>query len=287
MGIFSGLEKFGLEADEDLQLFEEEKAAVSAETETKEVKKEPQEAEFLLEKAVRCPVCDRVFKTLMVKNGRVKRLESDRDLRPRHQYIDTLKYNVSSCPNCGYTALHTYFDSVTQIQSKLISEKICCNFQPDTEEKELPKQWDYEKAIEYHKLSLFNAIVKKAKVSEKAYNCLMLAWLLRGQIEKMPSETEIDKQKIADAKKDEESFYKQAYDGFTKAISTEMFPMCGMDQTTVEYLLATMAYHYGQLEIASKCLANIITSPSASRNVKNKALDLKDEIIARIRGSKA
>ena len=59
------------------------------------------EEEFLLAKTVRCKVCDQVFKTKVVKNGRVKRLEPDQDLRPRFQYIDTLKYDVTSCPNCG------------------------------------------------------------------------------------------------------------------------------------------------------------------------------------------
>ena len=38
--------------------------------------------------------------------------------------------------------------------------------------------------------------------------------------------------------------YQQAYEGFMKAMSTEMFPMCGMDQCTVDYLLAAMAYHF-------------------------------------------
>lgn len=287
MNLFSGLEKFGLDADEEMNLFEDEKKAETKEAAAVEKKKEPMESEFLLEKAIRCPVCDGVFKTLMVKNGRVKRLESDRDLRPRHEFIDTLKYNAASCPACGYTALNSYFEHVSSTQVKAIQEKICANFHPNQDSSELPKQWTYEQAIEYHKLSLFTCIVKKGKASEKAYNCLMISWILRGQIETLPTETEIDKQKAEDAKKEEEAFYKQAYDGFTKAMATENFPMCGMDQTTVEYLLATMAYHYGQLEVASKCLANIITSPSASRKVKDKALDLKNQIIAEIRGKKA
>lgn len=47
-----------------------------------------------------------------------------------------------------------------------------------------------------------------------------------------------------EAKEQEEAFYQQAYEGFMKAMSTEMFPMCGMDQCTVDYLLAAMAYHF-------------------------------------------
>ena len=39
-----------------------------------------------------------------------------------------------------------------------------------------------------------------------------------------------------------------------KAMSTEMFPMCVMDQCTVDYLLAAMAYHFKKYDVASKCI---------------------------------
>ena len=109
MNLFSGLEKFGLNPTESMNLFEEEtkEAAKKAEGEKVE-EKIPSEEEFILEKSVRCKACDNVFKTKMIKNGRVKRLEPDKDLRPRFQYIDTLKYDITSCPVCGYTATVSY-----------------------------------------------------------------------------------------------------------------------------------------------------------------------------------
>ena len=71
-----------------------------------------------------------------------------------------------------------------------------------------------------------------------------------------------------------------------KAVSTEMFPICGMDQSTMDYLLAVMSFHYKKYDVASKTLANVITSASASRKMKDKALELKDEIIKELRKSK-
>ena len=68
-----------------------------------------------------------------------------------------------------------------------------------------------------------------------------------------------------------------------KAISEEMFPMCGMEQSTVDYLLAYMAYHFKKYEIASKFLASVLTAPSASRRMKDMALELKEDIIAALR----
>ena len=109
MSLLSGLEKFGLGQVDTKDLFEDEKKDTEdVKKEEVQEKKEPvhTEEEFLLDKNVRCPVCDHVFRTRVVKTGRVKRLEPDEDLRPRFQYIDTNKYDVSSCPRCGYTAMN-------------------------------------------------------------------------------------------------------------------------------------------------------------------------------------
>ncbi len=288
MNLFSGLEKFGFKADEDVDLFADENKKGKVTTETAKEVEVPTEDSFLLAKAVRCAVCDKVFKRKMVKNGRVKREEPDFDLRPRFQYIDTLKYNVTSCPFCGYTALNNYFEHLPAGQVKLVQEKICANFKPEpVKEEEETTPYDYDTAVAMHKLSLFTAIAKKGKTSEKAYNCLVISWLLRAQKESLPEDTEENKAKKAACAQEEEAFYKQAYDGFMKAVATEMFPMCGMDQCTVDYLLACMAFHFKQYDVASKCLANVITSVSASRKIKDKALEMKEQVVAAIHEEKS
>ena len=287
MNLFSGLEKFGLKADEDMNLFEDEnKKSSTTGSGAKEVEI-PTEESFLLPKAVRCAVCDKVFKRKMVKNGRVKREEPDQELRPRFQYIDTLKYNITSCPFCGYTALNNYFEHLPAGQVKLVQEKICANFKPEPQkEEDEVKPYDYDTAVNMHKLSLFTAIAKKAKTSEKAYNCLVISWLLRAQKESLTEDTEENKAKKEACAKEEEEFYKQAYEGFFKAVATEMFPMCGMDQSTVDYLLACMASHFKQYDVASKCIANVLTSASANRKIKDKALAMKEDIVAEIHKEK-
>lgn len=296
MGILDGLEQFGIKADEGMSLYDTPKPAAEAEATAApaEVEKptEPKhsEAEFILEKSMRCPVCDRVFKTLQPKSGRVKRLESDPDLRPRCEGIDIMKYNVCCCPGCGYTALSSakYFETINPVQKKSIEEKVCKNFNPDSiadAYKPDTKEWDYDTAIALHRLSLYNAVVKGAKTSERAYNCLVLSWLLRGKAEEMEKDPEAQDE-VAAIKNQEAEYYKQAYEGLTKAVSTENFPIAGMDQTTLDYLLATMAYHYGDMNTASKLLASIITSPATSPKIKDKARDLKDEIIAAIKAGK-
>ena len=284
MNLFKGLEKFGLKTEGTENLFEEEKRT-SASTEQGEAKEEiPSEESFLLEKSVRCTVCDKVFKTKMIKNGRVKRLEPDFDLRPRFMYIDTLKYDVASCPNCGYTAMNRYFEHLSSVQIKLIKEKICANFKPTGEE---PAVYDYDTAINRYKLALFNTLVKKGKVSEKAYTCLKISWLYRGKLEGMDEKDASLEQERRECMEQQEAFYNQAYEGFLKAVSTEMFPMCGMDQTTVDYLLAVMSKHFKRYDTASKCISRILSTSSASKKMKDRAFDLKEEIIREIKDSKA
>lgn len=285
MNLFSGLEKFGFKSDAAVDLFTDEKDE-KKNAKDGEAKKadEPTEEEFLLEKTIRCTVCDKVIKTKMVKSGRVKRLEPDMDLRPRHMYIDTLKYDTSSCPYCGYTAMNRYFEHLSSSQIKLIKDQVCSNYRP-----ERPVDlvvYDYDTAIDMHKLSLLNAIVKKAKTSEKAYNCLIISWLLRGKAETLEKSQPQDKEKLAECRKEEEAFYQQAYDGMMKAVATEMFPICGMDACTIDYLLATMAFHFKQYDIASKSLSNVITSVNAGNKIKDKARELKDKMIEEIKNNK-
>ena len=284
MNLFAGLEKFGIKTDGNMNLFGDEKSGNEQDGNVNKKEEVPTEEEFLLDKTIRCTVCDKVFKTRMVKSGRAKRMEPDQDLRPRHQYIDTLKYDVASCPHCGYTSLNRYFEHLTAGQIKLVKENICNNYKPK-EPLEIAA-YDYDTAIDMHKLSLFNAIAKKGKNSEKAYNCLIISWLLRTKGEMITGTTDVDQKKKEVCKQEEEAFYEQAYEGLIKSVSTEMFPICGMDQSTMDYLLATMSFHFKKYDIASKSLASVLTSASASRKMKDKALLLKDDIIAEIKNNR-
>lgn len=288
MNLLSGLEKFGLSADGTMNLFEDEKtkAKPSGDGEgASQAAAEPTEADFLLDKHVRCQICEKTFAIKAVKNGRVKRLEPDKDLRPRHQYIDTLKYSVISCPHCGYTALSRSVGDLTSVQRKLIQENICAKFRPVPQEE--MESYSYDYALEHFKLALFNSVAKKGKASEKAYICLCISWLLRGKAEEMEADKEHnDDASIAEVRKEETAYYDQAYEGFMKAVSSEQFPMVGMDQSTVDFLLASMSYQMGKLDVASKLIGSIITSPAANSRMKDKARDLKEEIINAIKNGK-
>ena len=289
MNLLEGLEKFGLQAKSVGSLFEEEKKVVTKESVAEAVEEIPTEDAFLLDKSVRCVVCDKVFKAKLVKSGRIRRLESDADLRPRFQYIDTIKYDVCSCPNCGYTSMVRYFDHLSSAQIKLIKEQICANFTPSG--KQEPDTYDYDTAIGRYKLALYTTMVKRGKASEKAYTCLKIAWLYRGKIEWLIREANNEDilqltANIEFCKKEELKFYSRAYDGLIEARATESFPICGMDTNTYELLIAAIAYNLDRLDEASNLVTGILQSRTSNKGIKNRALDLKEMIMTRMKNIK-
>ncbi|WP_099468685.1 DUF2225 domain-containing protein [Konateibacter massiliensis] len=272
--LLSGLAKFGLGDLEDEKLFEEEKKPEAGKQRT--AAKEVTEEDLLFDKTHHCPVCDKDFKSKTVRTGKARLVGTDFDLRARYQGIDPLKYDIVSCSHCGYTAVTRYFNAITGAQSALIREKISRNFKSTGEEEGVI---NYEEAIEMHKLALVNAIVKKCRASEKAYICLKISWLLRAQREELdetlPNYKELSEQLLAE----EDEFIKNAYEGFMGAVAKEEFPMCGMDESTMDYLLAALAYESKQYDMASRMVSNVITSRIAKNNLKDKARDLKDMIL--------
>lgn len=276
-GLLAGLEEFGLGDLEGMNLFEEKKSpgalgadrvAAAAPVLT--------EKDFILEKTTKCPLCNSEFKAKVVKGSKAKLVGSDLDLRPRHQELDTVKYDVLSCPFCGYTALIKYYPTLLSTQAKRIREKISMNYRPKPDTGEI---YSYDDAIDRYKLALVNAVVKEAKASEKAYICLKSSWIFRGKAEELgEGHAEYAKYKAM-----EFEYTKNAYEGFMQAVSKESFPMCGMDETTVNYLIAVLAFMTEHFDVCSKMIASILTSQVAPARMKDKARDLKDEVMKKLK----
>jgi uncharacterized protein (DUF2225 family) len=184
MNFFSGLEKLGFSGMENLDITQDKK---------EKKKKTPAEAkkvvrltekDYLLDKKIICPICDREFTTKTVKSARLKRLEPDSDLRPNFNGIDSVKYDVTVCPHCGYAALNNRFPHVSPTELRLIREGVASKFKSAPEFK--GDTYTYEYAIERLKLTLVSTMVRRGKVSEKAYVCLKTAWLIRAQMKELP-----------------------------------------------------------------------------------------------------
>ncbi len=275
-GLLSGLADLGLGNLENADIFAEEEIRTNKKEEKKVVPK-IEEKDLVYDRTFECPVCDRNFSAKIMKTGRAKLLGTDQDLRPRYEGIDAVKYDVTLCPHCGYAALTRYFGSMSSGQIRLIKENICRNIRLHT----FPagETYSYEEAIERYKVCLANAVVKHAKASEKAYVCLKNAWLLRGYRESLAEAGEGNKSKIEELKQQENAFLQNALNGFVEARQKESFPIAGMDEMTMDYLLAVLAMHFEDYDMAGKMVAGILVSPSANTRIKDKARDLKEQIM--------
>lgn len=282
----AGLEKFGIFSN-DLDITKDDENK-KTKTPVHNIVKKPEEhkaeeKDFLLERVIECPVCSQKFHTLVMKSGKAKRLEPDADLRPNFEGIDSIKYDVAVCPHCGYAALNKNFMHISETQVRWIKEGLK-NFKPveDTSS----ETYTYERAVDRYKLALVSTIAKHGKMSEKSYICLKIAWLRRSEYKEINEDTSEQKEKKQNVLEEYNGFYKQAYDGFTKAVSTENAPYEGMDDSTVEFMLAHMAIYFKDYSTASKLVAKLLTSPNTPRKVKDKCVDLKDEILVELRKPK-
>ncbi len=272
--LFAGLESLGLKIKKDINVFEqdkkEERQAAQGETKPKEISEES----LLFDKAHKCPVCDSEFKCKMVRTGKAKLVSQDMDLRPKYQGIDPLKYDAILCPVCGYASLNRYFNFVMSSQAKQIKEQISSTFKYTSEN---GKTYSYDEAITRHKMALLNTVVKRGKVSERAYTCLKLAWLFRGKREVM-MQGEYSKEEAKALYEEEKECLKNAHEGFVAAFSQEEFPMCGMDQYTVTFLVAELSRRIGEYEEAKRWVSKVLVARDANRRIKDKALALKESL---------
>ena len=275
MGILSGLKSLGLGSLENVSLFEEPKKKETEKAEQAAALKVA-EKDLVYDRSFVCPVCDCSFTVKIMKSNKAKLLGTDADLRARYEGIDAAKYEVVMCPVCGYAALMRYFTGITSGQAKLIREKISQSVRIKPHDGEI---YSYEEALQRYKLALVGAVVKHAKTSERAYICLKYAWLTRGYMESLQEEDQPDEKLIEELRGQENELLEHAYKGLKEARQTEMFPMCGMNEVTVDYLLAVLGARFRDFEMSIKLLSSIITSRSANPRIKDKAREMKDHVM--------
>ncbi|MCH5337320.1 MAG: DUF2225 domain-containing protein [Acetatifactor sp.] len=283
MGILSGLGGMGLGGLENMDIFEDEEKAKAEAKAKAAAAAQIEEKDIVFDRSYTCPVCDETFTSKSVKSGKAKLLGTDTDLRAKYDIIDPGKYDVILCPHCGYAALTRFFDKITHAQGKLIMEKISSSVQIWGHSDAI---YSYPVAMERYKLALVNAVVKKARSSEKAYICLKSAWIVRGYKESLQAEGSTDFELMANLEKQEDEFLQNAYKGFAEARQNEGFPMCGMDEITLDYLLAVLAAHCKKYDVASKMIGSVLTSSAANPRMKDKARDLKEQIQLEIKKNK-
>lgn len=287
-GVLSGLGELGLGDLENISIFETEK---EKEKEKETIRKNTtpvkvtqiEEKDFIFDKKVVCPVCEKNFLSKVMKSGKAKLKSLDIDLRPIYEGIDQTKYEVYVCSHCGYSVLSRFYSNIIQAQARLIREKIT----PKIKLREyLGAIYTYEEAIERYKIALACTVVKQGKAGEKAYVCLKSAWLIRGYKEDLLLHGKLTTELAKELEKQEVEYIKNAFEGFSLARKSEVFPICGMNEMTFDYLLSALAYRLNYMDISSRLLSIILISTTAEKRIKDKARELKDIILEKQNSNK-
>lgn len=255
-GIFDGLEKFGLTGFSEARLFE---PANGKEKDKKEVKPFNIK-DYIYWKEFTCPVCSKAFGANVARMGKVRLITIETNLHPVYEPVDPMFYDVIICEKCGYGAVKQQFSHITESQIESVGGQLGAKYRPVA----YPDELTVDMAIERYKLVLLNALIKKAGAGEKAYICMKLSWLYH----------------MKEDRDNELLFIRQAYDGFIKAYGEERPPIMGIEEDTIIYLLGSFSKELALYDDSLRFLGKIIVSKTVSKRLKEKARDLKDEILS-------
>jgi len=259
--IFAGLEGFGLS-----DVAEKQKEIFKPQPQPQKSAKEEAAYQFNIDNYVYakkyiCPVCGYNFTAFTVRDSKIRIESTEFDLRLKCSPIEPMLYNVIVCEGCGYSAVTKAFNKVSRRQSEMILAEITPNFRPV----EYPKEPDIDAAITRYKLALLNSMVKQATEGEKAYVCMKLTWLYRIK---------------GNEPANEKVFADLTLKGFTRALESESTPVMGIGEAAMTYLIGAFSMFLGDNEGALKTLSGVVVSSNCSERLKDKARDLKNEIVA-------
>lgn len=232
------------------------------------------EKTLLLDRKYTCPICDKQITAKSVKSNVAKFVDTKADLRPIYSNINVTKYDTVCCPNCGYSALTKDFPNVNSVQKKLLKEKIQSNYNPREEVQ--CDTYTMDVALTRLKMALLCTVSKGGKDSEIGQVCLKICWLYQDYADEISDSTPGADEKKALCQKESDNAAMNAYDHLTNARMHENFPIAGMNETTLDYLLAYFAYKKGEYNTSMKLLSNVISNRGASPRLKDKCTELKE-----------
>lgn len=239
------------------------------------------EKSLLLDRRYTCPICDKQIRAKSVKSNSAKFVDTLVDLRPIHNNINVTKYDAVCCPNCGFSALTKNFATPTSIQRKLIREKIQANYKSHDEvECDI---YTTEAAISRMKMVLLCTVTKGGKESEIGNVCVKISWLYQSLAEEVADDDPNAEEKRAAYIKEADNAAINAYEHLSKARMMEDFPIAGMNETTLDYLLAYYAYKKGEYQTCMQYLSGVVSSRNTTPRLKDKSLELKDLVAPKLR----
>jgi len=252
MPIFNGLDSIDFTELDSNNLFN------NPQTNTPAAKAQKTESplDYILTKRITCPVCGLTTDDYTIRRSMLREVDKESDMRTHYRIIDPIRYDISLCVHCGYAASQSNFSKINDRQAMEVMEKIFPNF--------ISKPYHLPisavEAIERYKMALLCAVVKNVKKGDKGMMCLKTAWLYRD---------------LGDSR-NELVFIKNAYKFFMDAFSSENFPIAGMGDATLLYLIADLAWRSGDSDAARRWVSQLLVKRGITNNLRYRGENLRE-----------
>lgn len=202
------------------------------------------EIDELYDKIVDCPVCNNQFKTKKVRRSRLRLIKRDEDFLSYYVGENPLKYKIYVCPNCGYAAKESRFNSISSKDKEIIARNISAKWK----KRSYGGNRTIEDAILTYKLAIYiGQLLEYGKV-ELGLLALGTAWLYRM---KDGQEEEIRFLRLAEGLL-QEGYYKET--------------LINIDELRLAYLIGEINRRLGDEEIALKWFNTVLSNPSIKLN---------------------
>ena len=214
---------------------------------------------FVFYKKFTCKCCNNEFQNWFPKEKRARLSKLDSDLRPIYTPVDPAFYDIVICPQCGYGAPSATFEGILPFQKDIIKQVVY----PQFKYSEFEPRYSVIDAIQRYKYALYVSTLKSPnKNGERAFIALKLSWFYK-EIEDMENNR---------------IFAELAYNGFIRAIAEETPPIMGMNYDTLSYIMSALAITIGKPEAALLTISKVMTSKTASKQLRDMAFNLKEDI---------
>lgn len=203
------------------------------------------EIDELYDKKVECPICVNKFKTKKVRTSRLRLIKRDGDFLPYYKGENPMKYNIYICPNCGYAASESNYESVTEGTKKIILKEITSKWN----KRSFGNKRSIDEALVTYKLAFYIGQLLDYKKIEQGCLSLNIAGLCR-------------------MKEDEEElkFLKITKDLFEEGYEKESLAGTNMDELKLSYLIGEINRRLGNKDLALKWFNNVLSNPEIQFN---------------------
>jgi uncharacterized protein len=202
------------------------------------------------DKKTQCLSCKHSYTTTRIRSRFVKLTGYDSDFCPLYQSdeVNPLLYNVSVCPQCGFSYTDDFTVYIPPVLKAELEKKISLHWQPQ----DYGKLRSYEDAINTYKLAAYCALIKKEKKVTIAGLYLRTAWLYR---------------KTND-KEQERRFINLAAHEYIDAYLSDGVPGASMSETKLLYIIAELLRRQDKIEEAIVYLSKVISKQHLSTEPK-------------------